>query len=171
MVIPFARMTIHSFSIIWLSLDAIQFRNSSTSLLVSTQPHLQLLGAPSTAPPCGGDRPRLRLTRPDSKRRSAERVLHTSPDGVRGDLVSVRPEVLHLLVVSPLVRHVEGGRDGAAVGVLAACLEHLLVQLAVNVVDRVVKGEQHQLRGGLGFDVAWPDRVSVSGRTSRQTDR
>ena len=66
----------------------------------------------------------------------------------------VCPQVLNLLVVGPLVRNVERGGDRTAVGVLAARLEHLLVQLSVNVVDGVVEGEEHQLRGGLGFDTA-----------------
>ena len=94
-----------------------------------------------------------------------------SPDGVGCDLVAVGPQVLHLLVVGPLVRHVERGRDRTAVGVLATRLKHFLVQFAINVVDRVVKGEQHQLGSGLGLEVAWMDCDSVSGFKDKQTNR
>ena len=81
-------------------------------------------------------------------------IFWSSPDGVGGNLVPVCPQVLNLLVVGPLVRHVERGGDRTAIRVLAARLEHLLVQLTVNVVDGVVEGEEHQLRGRLGFDTA-----------------
>lgn len=60
--------------------------------------------------------------------------------------MSVGVQVLHLAVVGPFVRHVEGGRDGAAVGVDASALEQRLVKTLVQVVDGVVEGEQHNLR-------------------------
>lgn len=59
--------------------------------------------------------------------------------------MAVGVEVLHLAVVRPLVGHVEGGTDGTAVGVDASLLEQVHVQLLVQVVDRVVEGEQHDL--------------------------
>lgn len=76
------------------------------------------------------------------------------PDGVGRDLVPVSPQVLDLFVVGPLVREVVRGRDRTAVGVLPTLLEHLGVQLAVDVVDGVVEGQEHQLGRGLGLDSA-----------------
>jgi hypothetical protein len=55
-------------------------------------------------------------------------------------------EVLHLAVIGPLVRHVEGRADGAAVGVVAALLEQVGVQALVEVVDRVIEGQEDDLR-------------------------
>jgi hypothetical protein len=69
---------------------------------------------------------------------------------VRGHFVSVGVQVLHLAVVGPFVRHVEGGGDGAAVGVDASALKQRLVQALVQVVDGVVEGEQHDLRDLFG---------------------
>ena len=68
--------------------------------------------------------------------------------------MSVGVQVLHLLVVGPLVRDVEGGRDRAAVGVDAVVLKHVLVQALVEVVDRVVEGEEDKLRRVFGPDAA-----------------
>ena len=45
--------------------------------------------------------------------------------------------------------HVEGGLDGAAVGVVAAA-EEVLVELLVQVVDGVIEGEEDELR-----DLVW----------------
>jgi hypothetical protein len=53
--------------------------------------------------------------------------------------MSVGVQVLNLTVVSPFVRHVEGGRDGASIGVDAAASEEILVQLLVQVIDRIVE--------------------------------
>lgn len=83
--------------------------------------------------------------------------------GVRGDLVARRVQVLHLAVIRPLVGHVEGGRDGAAVGVGAALLEQVRVEALVQVVDGVVEREQHDLGHLLGEQVTcmapphWPE--------------
>lgn len=60
--------------------------------------------------------------------------------------MSIGIEVLHLAVVRPLVGHVEGGTDGTTVGVNTPLLEQVAVELLVQVVDRVVEGEQHDLR-------------------------
>ena len=68
--------------------------------------------------------------------------------------MAVGVQVLHLLVVGPLVRHVERGSDRAAVRVDPVILEHVLVQALVEVVDRVVEGEQDKLRYVLGFQTA-----------------
>ena len=84
-----------------------------------------------------------------------DRVGSTSPagdlrDGVGGHLVSVRVHVLDLAVVRPLVRDVERRRDGAAVRVLAPVLEEVDVELAIQVVNGVVEGQQDDLRRVLG---------------------
>ena len=50
---------------------------------------------------------------------------------------------------------VEGGGDGAAVGVLPAGVEDVLVQPLVQIVHAVVEGEDHQLRGAGGSQVTW----------------
>ena len=54
-----------------------------------------------------------------------------------------------LSIVRPLVRHVEGGLDGAAVGVVAAA-EEVLIELLVQVVDGVIEGEEDELRDLVG---------------------
>lgn len=56
-----------------------------------------------------------------------------------------RIQVLHLTVICPFMRNVEGCGDRTAVGVGAALLEQVLVQSLVQVVDGVVEGEQHDL--------------------------
>uniref|UniRef100_A0A8D8ACU8 (northern house mosquito) hypothetical protein n=1 Tax=Culex pipiens TaxID=7175 RepID=A0A8D8ACU8_CULPI len=74
-----------------------------------------------------------------------ESLTEAMRNGVGCHLVSIGVQVLHLAVVGPLVRHVEGSGDGASVRVHAAALEQVLVQLFVQVVDGVVEGEQHNL--------------------------
>lgn len=54
-------------------------------------------------------------------------------------------EVLNLGIVRPFVGHIHGGHDWTPVGVLAASFEELLVQLVIEVIHRVIKGEQNQL--------------------------
>ena len=54
-------------------------------------------------------------------------------------------QILHLAVIGPLVRHVESGRNGAAVGIEVACFEEILVQILVEIIDRIVKGQQDHL--------------------------
>ena len=77
-------------------------------------------------------------------------------DGVRGDFVAVGVKVLDLGVVSPFVRDVKGGLDGASVGVVPL-LEELLEELLVEVVDGVVEGQEDELgdilRGKTAGDV------------------
>jgi hypothetical protein len=68
--------------------------------------------------------------------------------------VSVGVQVLHLAIVGPFVRHVEGGGDGAAVGVDASALKQRLVQTLVQVVDGIVEGQQHDLGDLLGGEAA-----------------
>lgn len=66
--------------------------------------------------------------------------------GVGSHFVTVGVQVLHLTVIGPFVRHVEGGGDGASVGVDAATFEQILVKLLVKVVDGVVECQQDDLR-------------------------
>lgn len=67
-------------------------------------------------------------------------------DGVGSHFVTVGVQILHLTVIGPFVRHVEGGRNGATVGVDAAAFKQVLVKLLVQVVDRVVERQQDDLR-------------------------
>lgn len=55
-------------------------------------------------------------------------------------------EILNLAVVGPLVGHVEGGRDGTAVGVLPSLLEQVGVETLVQVVHGIVEGQEDDLR-------------------------
>ncbi len=65
--------------------------------------------------------------------------------------MTVGVNVLHVAVVSPLVTDVEGGRDGAAVGVVAVVAEDVLVQAFVEVADGVVERQHDDLDGFLSF--------------------
>ena len=65
-------------------------------------------------------------------------------DGVGGHLVTISVEVLDLGVVCPLVGHVEGGLDGAAVGVVSLG-EEILVELFIQIIDGIVEGEKDEL--------------------------
>lgn len=55
-------------------------------------------------------------------------------------------EILNLAVVGPLVGHVEGGRDGTAVGILSSLLEQVGIETLVQVVHRIVEGQEDDLR-------------------------
>ena len=68
----------------------------------------------------------------------------TVGDAVRGNLVAGGVEVVHLAVVGPLVGHEEGGSDGAAVGV-QSILKESLVEISVEIVDGIVKGQNYKL--------------------------
>lgn len=48
-------------------------------------------------------------------------------------------QILDLGIVCPLVAHIHGGGDGAAVGVLAAHVEEVVIQALIEVVYGVVK--------------------------------
>jgi len=69
-----------------------------------------------------------------------ELLSETVSNGMGRNLMAVSIQVLHLAVVSPLVGDVEGGGNGAPVGVHATTLEQFLVELLVEVVDGVVEG-------------------------------
>ena len=68
-------------------------------------------------------------------------------DAVTCNLVTIGVKALHQGVVSPLMTHIERGRDGTPVGVFPAWMEDVLVKPLVEVIDTVVEGEHHQLRG------------------------
>ena len=77
---------------------------------------------------------------------------------MRCDFVSVGVQIADLGVIGPLVRDVEGGGDGAAVGIFASsatALEQFAVQILVQVVDGVVEGQQHHLRYRVDRQVTW----------------
>lgn len=67
-------------------------------------------------------------------------------DRVGGNLVARGIEILNLAVVGPLVGHVEGGRDGTAVGILSSLLEQVGIETLVQVVHRIVEGQEDDLR-------------------------
>lgn len=67
-------------------------------------------------------------------------------------------ERLHLRVIGPLVRDVEGAGDGAPVRVLATAVENVLVDVPVEVVDGVVEGEQHDLRNVGRIESTWANK-------------
>ena len=60
-------------------------------------------------------------------------------DSVGRHLVTICVQVLDLGIVGPLVGHVEGRLDGAAVGVIAI-REEILVELFVEIVDSIIEG-------------------------------
>lgn len=67
-------------------------------------------------------------------------------DRVRRHFVAVCIEILHLAIVCPFVRDVKSRRDRAAVRILTAVFEQLVVQGFVKVVYGVVESEQNDLR-------------------------
>jgi hypothetical protein len=71
--------------------------------------------------------------------------------------MTVGVKILHLTVIGPFVRNVEGGRNGASIGIDASTLEEILVQLLVKVVDGIVEGQKNDLRhlfdGHIGFTI------------------
>lgn len=72
-----------------------------------------------------------------------------------GNLVTVGVQVLHLTVIGPLVRDVKGGCNRTSIRVQPAIFEEILVQVLVEIVDGIVKGQQHQLRNVLALESAW----------------
>ena len=60
-------------------------------------------------------------------------------DCVGSNLVTIGIEVLHLGVICPFVGHIEGGLDGAPVGVKSPPKE-VFVELLVQIVDSIVEG-------------------------------
>lgn len=74
---------------------------------------------------------------------------------MRSHLMTVWVQVLHLTVIGPLVRDVKSGGDWTTIGIDAVTLEEILVQLLVQIVHRVVEGQQHDLRHLLDRHVDW----------------
>lgn len=64
--------------------------------------------------------------------------------------MAIRVQVLDLTIIRPLVRHIEGGTDGTSVWIDSALIEQIRVQLLVQVIDRIVEGQEHYL--GYLFD-------------------
>jgi len=89
-------------------------------------------------------------------------------DGLGADLVAVVRQLLDHVVVAVLVGDEEGSPDGAAVGVLAALAEDLLVVLDVVDVDGAVEGEQDHLGGVLGVESAGDDGAIARAEAVRQ---
>lgn len=69
--------------------------------------------------------------------------------------MALRVQILHLTIVGPFVGHIESGAQRTTVGVDASFLEQIVVQLLVEIVDRVIEGEQHQLGHRLDGHVAF----------------
>lgn len=55
-------------------------------------------------------------------------------------------QILHLTVVGPFVRHIECRGYRAAVRIAPMRTEDFLVNVLIYVVNRIVKGQQHDLR-------------------------
>ena len=85
---------------------------------------------------------------------SPQEYILNQPDAVACNFVPVAVDILHVAVVSPLVRHVECGRDGAPVGVTADRVKDALVKLLVQVIEAVVEGEDDELRRLRSSEVA-----------------
>lgn len=60
--------------------------------------------------------------------------------------MTVGIKILHLAVISPFVGNIKRRGNGAAVWINASLLEEISVQLLVEVVDRIVEGQQNNLR-------------------------
>lgn len=81
---------------------------------------------------------------------------------VRCDFVTAGVERLHLRVIGPLMRDIEGAGDGAPVRVLATAVENVLVDVPVEVVDGVVEGEQHDLRYVGRIESTWANKERMT---------
>lgn len=55
-------------------------------------------------------------------------------------------ECLHLTVIGPLVRHEERAFNGTAVRVLPIVGKYLLIDMPIDIIDRVVESYQNYLR-------------------------
>lgn len=69
--------------------------------------------------------------------------------------MTVGVKILHLTVIGPFVRNVEGGRNRTSIGIDASTLKKILVQLLVKVVNGIVESQKHNLwnsfDGHIGF--------------------
>lgn len=65
---------------------------------------------------------------------------------VGGHFMSIWIQVLYLTVVGPLVRNVKRRWDWTSVGINASMFKQILIELLVQVIDRVVECQQNNLR-------------------------
>lgn len=73
--------------------------------------------------------------------------------------MTIGVEVLDLAVIGPFVRDVESGRNGASIGVNTTLFEEVRVQALVEVVHRIVEGQQddlgHLINGYVAYGWWW----------------
>lgn len=81
----------------------------------------------------------------ENKKEKEERGKHLRYT-MRRNFMSTRVQGLHLAVIGPFVRHIKSADQRTSVRILAARVEYLFVQFPIQIVDRVVEREQHQLR-------------------------
>lgn len=70
------------------------------------------------------------------------------------DLMTIGIEILHLAVVSPFMRYIECSRDRASIWIITTLFEQISIQSLVQVIHRVIEGQQHNLWYLLGQVVA-----------------
>jgi len=81
-------------------------------------------------------------------------------DGVRSNLMTISVQVLHLGIVCPLVGHIEGRFDWAAVRVETSSKE-VLIEGLVEIIDSIIEGEHDKL-GDLVGRVSARDILSTT---------
>lgn len=64
-------------------------------------------------------------------------------------------QVLHLRIVSPLVRYVKCGCDWATVRIDSAALENIGVNSFIDIIDGIVKSQQNDLRRMVCRNSTW----------------
>lgn len=69
--------------------------------------------------------------------------------------MAVSVKILNLRIISPLVGHIHSRHDGATIGIFAAIFEELSVQCLIEVIHRIIKGEEYHLRSIFGKVPAW----------------
>lgn len=79
---------------------------------------------------------------------------------MRGNFVTIVPQLLHVSIVGVLVRQEECRRNGASVRVGSVGGEDFLVDLPVFVVDSIVESENDHLWRFLWLEIAW-DQCSI----------
>ena len=55
-------------------------------------------------------------------------------------------QVLNLAIIRPFVADEKSRSNWTAIGISSVILEDLIVQVAIQVVDRIVERQHHQLR-------------------------
>lgn len=74
---------------------------------------------------------------------------------VRCHFVSIGVKILHLTVISPFVRDVESGCYWAAIGVDASLLKKIHIQLLIQIIYRIIKGQEYDLGNAFSGQFAW----------------